>query len=114
MRLPGWAWRAYHRGYNVLHDGLARMSGACNAETDEGGYAHWRCMKARGHDGRHRFNNYVWASGARPEFVPLEVRGLSEHRALTARETPFQHITERRYSIDSRRRARLRRGGKVR
>lgn len=27
---------------------------------DTGGYDHWHCRKPRGHDGLHRFNNYVW------------------------------------------------------
>lgn len=117
MRLPGWVWRAYHRSANRVSDALARMSGACNATTWDGlgyagGYAHWRCMKARGHEGQHRFNSYVWEVGppglARVSFEPLPVESPAAYRAAATRETPFHHVTARRYSIESRRRTRQR------
>lgn len=107
-------WRAYHRGANRVWDALARLAGACNASTWDGlgyagGYAHWRCMKRRGHEGEHRFQNYVWSGApARVEYAPLDVASPEAHRALVARELPFQGVTKRRYSIDSLRRTRIR------
>lgn len=114
-RVRGFWWRAYHRGFNRVHDGLARLAGACNRSTWDGtgyagGYAHWRCAKARGHVGVHRFVNYVWAGpGARAEYDPLPVLSPAAYRDLVSVECPFQHVTRKRYMIDSLRRTRVRR-----
>jgi hypothetical protein len=56
-------------------DVKAAARGYCNDKPwtpDErgGGYAHWRCAFKRGHDGLHRFNNYIWDDGASVYYAP--------------------------------------------
>jgi len=121
-RLRGVWFRWWHRTYNRGADLVARLAGACNASTWDGrgyagGYAHWRCMKGRGHGGVHRFENYVWPQrwpgrSSRVQFVPLPVLGLRESAELRGRELPFRAVTARRFCIDPRRRARLVAAGK--
>lgn len=36
-------------------------------------YGHWRCERHRGHDGPHRFVNYVWYSPDETHHVPVPV-----------------------------------------
>lgn len=116
-RLKGLWYRCWHRSYNRGADLVARLAGACNASTWNGrgyggGYAHWRCMKGRGHVGVHRFENYVWpqcrpGQYARVWFDPLPVRGLRESAELRGRELPFRPVTSRRFCIAPRRQAAL-------
>jgi hypothetical protein len=120
MRMAGvrslW-WRCWHRSCNRVRDGLARLAGACNRSTWDagsaswsGGYAHWRCALRRGHEGVHRFENYVWAGpGSRVVFDPLPVRGLRESAELRGEVLPFRAVTSRRFMTESLRRGRARR-----
>ncbi len=67
-------WRSRHRIENAWWDLRAILSGYCNdnpwrPDPGEGGYSFWRCSRKFGHDGRHRFRNYVWEFGGRPEHV---------------------------------------------
>lgn len=108
MRIPGWAWIAYHRAANRLLDLRAVLAGACNESTWDGstygnGYAHWRCMKRRGHTEAHRYNNYIWLGGS-AEYVPLN--GVS---SWWKEELPYSKVTRRRYPTMPRRRQRLQR-----
>lgn len=119
----GLGYRIKHRLANLALDVRARLAGACNASTwDEskgdyaGGYSHWRCGKARGHEhpikgmGQpHRFNNYVWGGpGTKVEYAPIPVRGLNENALDWDLIIPFRKITDRRHPIDTLRRARIR------
>jgi len=112
-RLKGAWYRWWHRTYNRGADLVALLVGACNASTWDGrgyagGYAHWRCMRGRGHAGVHRFENYVWpGQDSRVQFDPLPVIGLRESEELRDRELPFRSVTSQRFCTDSRRRARL-------
>lgn len=97
MRLPGWYWRALYRSHNRLLDGWARLNGACNASTWDplrrsyaAGYAHWRCGKAHGHAGPHRFNNYTWWYRGESRFDPLPV--TNAERAADPRWQELTHV----------------------
>lgn len=113
-RASALGWRCWHRTANRLRDALAVCVGACNASTWSGegyvgGYAHWRCMRQRGHQGLHRFNNYVW--GGLTEQVmhaPLEVMGLHRQAELHAEFLPFARWTGSRFGIERRGRQRIR------
>lgn len=91
---------------------VAVCVGACNASTWDGesyagGYAHWRCMRARGHQGVHRFNNYVWGGlSEQIVYAPLEVLGLHRQAEVQAQFLPFARVTGSRYGIDRTGRAR--------
>lgn len=73
--LPGWYWRAYHRIVNWRRDLWdKRVRGICcqDLTIETGGYNHWRCGLPRGHEGVHRFRNYIWAGeGHRTEYDPF-------------------------------------------
>ena len=77
MKLPGIAWRTIHRTQNRWHDLLAVLAGYCNDRPQKtgipgqgGGYRHWRCALKRGHDGMHRFGNYVWTDDGTVTYLP--------------------------------------------
>lgn len=74
-RISGLHWRTRHRIGNRYMDARAVLAGFCNDNPfrptpGEGGYSFWRCCRKAGHDGRHRFRNYVWETGGRPDHVP--------------------------------------------
>lgn len=76
-RIKGLHWRARGRLDNWWADVRAVTAGYCNdnpwrPDPSEGGYSFWRCCRKLGHDGRHRFRNYVWEFGGRPDYVGEE------------------------------------------
>lgn len=95
---------------NRFQDARARLSGACNADTwtgigtsgYAGGYSHWRCGKARGHKGFHRFESYIW-SGKPGGLVAYDPISPYTDRP---RILPFAKQAKGRRSIVTRRRAR--------
>ncbi|MGA5489586.1 hypothetical protein ACPCK1_17740 [Streptomyces pseudogriseolus] len=69
---------ARHRIANCTLDTLAVLLGYCNdrsvnsgAPGDGGGYLHWRCALRRGHNGLHRYRNYVWNEQRDVEYAPV-------------------------------------------
>ena len=100
--IAGLYWRTRHRIENAWMDFRAITAGYCNDNPwrpapGEGGYSFWRCCRKCGHDGRHRFRNYVWEFGERPDYVgeewPEPVDGgyvdqpWSRNPTLTLRQT---------------------------
>lgn len=100
-------WRTWRRAHNRLQDWRAWSVGACNRDTWDpvkrsysGGYAHWRCMKAKRHVGPHRYINYVWRGPGHPvQFDPIPVRGAREIADDQIRILPFMHVTRNRHLI---------------
>lgn len=115
VRLRSLGWRCWHRSFNRFWDAIAVAGGACNRSTWDregyaGGFAHWRCGRRRGHGGRHRFINYVWAGpGERVVYDPLPVPSLAEAAAIRDAQVPYARLTQRRKMIDTLRRGRVRR-----
>jgi hypothetical protein len=96
-----------HRISNRLQDRRAVLAGACNATTwsdalvsYRGGYPHWRCGKAAGHKGWHRFNNYVWAPDpfGRVRYDSLPVHGPNYVRPPGVDPLPFALYAEGRHT----------------
>lgn len=80
-QLSGAYHRAKQRTSDVVRDLIdMRVRRVCCARTDEakGGYRHWRCGRRRGHDGPHRFVNYVWPSDGlgEVEYDPIDPRDM--------------------------------------
>lgn len=78
MKLPGRVWIWIHRTQNRWHDVRAMASGYCNdcprkngLPDEGGGYRHWRCALRRGHDGMHRYRNYVWTGDGATDYLPV-------------------------------------------
>lgn len=72
-RLGLWRSRAANRAMDIA----AVLAGYCNDRPwspipgeGGGGYSHWRCAHRRGHQGLHRFRNYVWADDRRVVYTP--------------------------------------------
>lgn len=110
---------------NRWQDLRAVLAGACNRSTwvgvpsapdaieygYAGGYSHWRCARERGHEGPHRFHNYVWGGepGDRVLYDALPVRTPDNSGWYnTAHDIPFAKLTEKRHAVDTRRRSRIR------
>lgn len=97
---------------NRIYDGWAVLVGACNKSTwtglpptgYAGGYSHWRCGRARGHQGSHRFINYVWSG--KPDqkvyFDPLPTRNPDGSRYDTRTMAPFRKVTSKRHAVERR------------
>lgn len=68
------------RAENRWYDLRAFLAGYCNdcphdaIPGEGGGYPNWRCALRRGHDGQHRFRNYVWDGDDRVDYQPAPVR----------------------------------------
>jgi hypothetical protein len=99
---------------NRWQDLRAVLAGACNRSTwngcgYNGGYPHWRCGKARGHQGEHRFNNYVWdGPGSRTRYDPIPIRNADNTDWFYARSvTPFMKLASGRRAVGRRSRSRL-------
>lgn len=97
MKLRHWLpWRSELRAaYFDLRAWIGCWCNDCPARRDHtgGGYAHWRCERRRGHDGLHRFVNYVWSADGKADYVPVPPdRG--RNRPIPAR-SPWasQHLT---------------------
>lgn len=94
---------------NRWQDLRAALAGACNRSTWDGagyagGYSHWRCSKARGHRGEHRFHNYVWGGpGAKMRYDPLPVRNADNTDWFDIRGVlPFMNLTRGRRAVEPR------------
>lgn len=74
-------WVYYEALHAALHAAVHEkrpFSCQVQPERGSGGYDHWYCGLKRGHDGPHRYRNYVWAGpGTRVEFAPVNV-GMSD------------------------------------
>lgn len=106
MKLPSWAWRAWHRSHNRWLDLVAKVMGACNASTWDPlrkqygpGYSHWRCMRRHEHAGPHRFNNYIWWYGSRGQFDPLPATPVEREADPRTQELTHQRWTAYRHGI---------------
>lgn len=97
---------------NRIYDGWAVLVGACNKSTwtglpptgYAGGYSHWRCGRARGHRGNHRFMNYVWSGSPnhKVHFMPLPTRNPDGSHYDTRMVTPFRKVTSKRHAVERR------------
>lgn len=97
---------------NRVYDGWAVLVGACNKSTwtglppagYAGGYSHWRCGKARGHRGEHRFMNYIWWGGPEDKvmFRPMPLRNADGTRFNILEEVPFRKVTSKRHAVERR------------
>jgi len=99
---------------NRWQDLRAVLAGACNRSSwnghgYSGGYSHWRCGKARGHEDGHRFHNYVWDGPGSPmRFSPLPIRNDENTGWFDARSvTPFMRLASGRRAVDRRSRSRI-------
>ena len=77
LKLPGRYYRIKFGLENGMADARARLTGVCNALASDGtprsnGYNFWRCGLDRGHDGEHRFRNYLWSDGENMRYEPGE------------------------------------------
>lgn len=61
-----------HYLLNLRSDYRAWKAGLCNDFLYVGNI-NWRCGRKRYHRGLHRFNNYTWSWGERPEYAPIQV-----------------------------------------
>ncbi|MCX5562745.1 hypothetical protein [Streptomyces sp. NBC_00038] len=78
MNIPFRVRIACEQASNRTLDTLAVLLGYCNDRSvnsgvpgDGGGYLHWRCALRRGHEGLHRYRNYVWNEQRDVEYAPV-------------------------------------------
>lgn len=120
--LKGARYVAYARLYNRFWDAVTVLAGGCNARPERGGYAHWRCMRKRGHIllTPHRMSNYIWAEEGRPQYNPIQPDGniLAGGKTIQAWENfgrvewPYKRLVSKRKMIRTRRAERqMRRAG---
>lgn len=102
---------------NRILDGWAVLLGACNQSTwtgvpptgYAGGYSHWRCGKARGHRGDHRFQNYTWSGELHEQgkYNPLPITNPDGTFYDARAVIPFLKVTKKRRAIERRGRCRI-------
>lgn len=84
------SWRAHYwfRLHNAVRDIWdRRIRGLCVAAPSGyitgGAYHFWRCALKHGHDGPHRFQNYVWTDLGTAQYDPLRMMGDGPNARMT-------------------------------
>jgi hypothetical protein len=99
-------WR--HRAQNRWCDLRAVLAGYCNhipydpIPGQGGGYANWRCARRRGHEGMHRFVNYVWSDDGRTDYLPVRPVRVGEQETDGAQGQPWKRSMTRTRAQDRR------------
>lgn len=72
-RLRAWASNALKDFWDRYHNQIC----CAHLEEGDGGYTHWRCGRPRGHEGAHRFGNYIWPSPFGPQLRTIHIEDES-------------------------------------